>query len=59
MVRLPFLLGNRPFATHGLLKEILRLQGYLANNKVRRPNIEVSQAEQKLVEKTLASLGWI
>lgn len=59
MVRLPFLLGNRPFGTHGLLKEVLRAQGYLANNKVRRPNIEVTQAEQKLVEKTLVSFGWL
>jgi 4-hydroxy-tetrahydrodipicolinate synthase len=59
MVRLSFLSGNRPFATHGLLKETLRAQGYLANNKVRRPNLEVSETEQKLVEKTLASLGWL
>lgn len=59
MVRLPFLSGKRPVATHGLLKEALRLQGYLATSKVRRPNIEVSQAEQTLVEKTLASLGWL
>ena len=59
MVRLPFLLRNRPVGTHGLLKETLRAQGYLATNKVRRPHIEASPAEQKLVEKTLASLGWL
>ncbi|MCP4683131.1 MAG: dihydrodipicolinate synthase family protein [Desulfobacterales bacterium] len=59
MVRLPYSTGKRPFASHGLLKEALRLQGHPITNKVRRPYHEVNQDQQALVKKTLQDLGWL
>ncbi len=59
MVRMPYSLGKRPFASHGILKEALRLQGHPITNKVRRPFHEVDQEKQELVKKTLGNLGWL
>jgi len=51
--------GGRPRASHGLVKEALRLCGHPIDNTVKRPTDEVTPAESALVEKTLRSLGWI
>jgi 4-hydroxy-tetrahydrodipicolinate synthase len=51
--------GGRPRASHGLLKEALRLCGHPIENTVKRPNDEVTPAESALVEKTLHALGWL
>jgi 4-hydroxy-tetrahydrodipicolinate synthase len=52
-------LGGRPGASHGLVKEALRLCGHPIDNTVKRPSNEVTPAESALVEKTLRSLGWL
>jgi len=51
--------GGRPRASHGLIKEALRLCGHPIENTVKRPNDEVTREESALVEKTLRSLGWL
>lgn len=51
--------GGRPRASHGLVKEALRLCGHPIENTVKLPHDEVTPAESALVEKTLRSLGWL
>jgi 4-hydroxy-tetrahydrodipicolinate synthase len=51
--------GGRPRASHGLIKEALRLCGHPIENTVKRPHDEVTRTESALVEKTLRSLGWL
>jgi 4-hydroxy-tetrahydrodipicolinate synthase len=51
--------GGRPRASHGLIKEALRLRGHPIGNTVKRPTDEVTREESALVEKTLRSLGWL
>jgi dihydrodipicolinate synthase/N-acetylneuraminate lyase len=59
LIRIPYKKGRRPFASHGLLKEALRLQGHPITNKVRRPYREINQRKSALVKKTLQNLGWL
>lgn len=59
MVRLPYRPGGRIFASHGLVKEALRLQGYPITNKVRRPYQEVDLKQAGLVRRTMQDLGWL
>ncbi len=59
MVRLPIGIDSRPFASHCLVKEALRIQGHPITGKVRRPNMEANEDQKKLVEKTLADLEWL
>jgi 4-hydroxy-tetrahydrodipicolinate synthase len=51
--------GRRPRASHGLVKEALRLCGHPIENTVKRPNDEVTREQSALVEMTLRSLGWL
>jgi len=59
LTRLPSRSGTRPAATHGLLKQALRLQGHPITNKVKPPFVEASETQKKLVQKTLRSLNWV
>ncbi|HUT52332.1 MAG TPA: dihydrodipicolinate synthase family protein [bacterium] len=59
MVRMPYRAGKRAFASHGLLKEALRLQGHPITSKVRRPYQEVNPQQHELVKRTLEDLGWL
>ncbi len=58
MVRLPVNAGSRPFASHGLLKAALRIQGHPISLRVRRPYYEADGIQLELVGKTLQKLGW-
>lgn len=57
--RLPEHKGERPRASHGLLKEALRLQGYPITGKVAPPYGEATPEQKSLVKNTLKSLEWI
>jgi len=59
MVRMPYRGGKRPFASHGLLKEALRLESHPITNKVRLPYEKVDEAQHQLVKRTLEDLGWL
>ena len=57
LYRLPFAPSSRPIASHGMLKEALRLLGHPITNKVRRPYLEPDEGQAELVKKTLQNTG--
>jgi len=59
MVRMPYRADKRPAATHGLVKEALRLQSHPITSEVRRPYRPAGPEQKELVRKTLQNLGWL